>query len=101
MKVRDAAVAGLNDTAQAAADEVRSQRPDSRGAVIARAATGSNPGNPMQVRWGLFPAPTGDPWYEVFLEYGGARVMPDAAKRRAADRFYPELASKIKGHFGG
>ena len=91
-KVRDAAVEAIDETTEACARQAAAGRSGSIANIESEAASG----DPPTGRWGLFPGPAGDPWYELFWEVGTAFIPGDNAKRRAADDQYGQLADRIR-----
>lgn len=91
-----AQVAALEETAQACVRQVAGMRSGRAAAVESEGAQTNGRG--ASVRWGLFPEPGGDPFWELFVEVGGPGHPGDNAKRRAADVEYPQLAERIRAN---
>lgn len=99
--VAEASAAAIDETTEAAARAAASVRSGRTGNMTSQPASRDGSGR-LTGRWGLFPEPRGgDAWYELFLEAGGAYNPGDNAKRSAADREYPSLASRIQRRLGG
>lgn len=92
-RARQASVHAIDETTQAAASQAAGMRSGSVANITSESATG----NPPTGRWGVFPEPHGDPFYELFHEVGSPTVAGDNAKRRAADSEYGRLADRIRG----
>ena len=91
-KVLAAAVGAIDETTQAAASQAASMRSGRAANVTSEPAAGTPPTG----RWGVFPEPGGDPFWELFVEVGGPGHAGDNAKRRAADAEYSGLADRIR-----
>ena len=92
-RVRQASVDAIDETTQAAADRAASMRSGRAAELTSEGASG----DPPTGRWGLFPEPGGDPYWELFVESGNQHRAGDNAKRRAADAEYGQLADRIRG----
>ena len=95
-RVRQAAVAAVDETTQAAASQAAGMRSGRAANITSEGASG----DPPTGRWGLVPADQGDPFWELFIEVGGPGHAGDGAKRRAADSEYPRLADRIRANVG-
>lgn len=96
--MKSAEVSALEETTQACVSHVQGMRSGRAAAVEAEGAQTTSTG--ASVRWGLFPEPQGDPFWELFVEAGGPGHPGDNAKRRAADQEYPRLAGRIRTNRG-
>lgn len=96
--VKAAELSALEETAQACVSHVQGMRSGRAGAVESEGARPSGSG--ASVRWGLFPEPGGDPFWELFVEVGGPGHPGDNAKRRAADQEYSKLPGRIRANRG-
>ena len=96
--IKGAQVAALEETAQACVAQVQGMRSGRAAGVESEGAQSTGSG--ASVRWGMFPEPGGDPFYELFVEVGGPGHPGDAAKRRAADAEYGQLADRIRANYG-
>lgn len=96
--VRSAEVAAVEETAQACVSQVQGMRQGRAANIESEGAQSTGQG--ASVKWGLFPEPQGDPFWELFVEVGGPGHPGDSAKRRAADAEYPRLADRIRANRG-
>lgn len=97
-QVRRAELAAVDETIRAAAQAAAVGRSGRAANLTTEAAQSTARG--VSGRWGLFPAPAGDPFWELFVETGTATQPGDGAKRRAMDQEYPKLAGRIRSHRG-
>ena len=95
-KIMDGSRAAIDETTSAAASQAASMRSGSVANITSEPATGS--GSEASGRWGAFPEPGGDPFYELFAEVGTPFQTGDNAKRRAADSEYAQLADRIRAY---
>lgn len=98
-KIRAAEIEAVQETIDAAASQARGIRGDSSAKITSRKA--HKYGQGVRGRWGVFPAPSGRPFYELFRETGTAFIPGDNAKRRAADAEHTQLASRIRARLDG
>lgn len=94
--IMGAQLSALDETAQACVSQVQGSRSGRAAGVESEGAQMSGRGG--SVRWGLFPEPQGDPFWELFVEVGGPGHPGDNAKRRAADAEYRQLADRIRAN---
>ncbi len=99
-KMRAAAVVGVSETCEAAANDARAARSGRASAIEVGDIQETSSG--VTGQWGLFPEPRGgDLFWELFVETGTPFLPGDNAKRAAADRQYPQLTDRIRKAFGG
>lgn len=101
-KVRQAALAGADETLEAAAQRARS---DHGWANVTGTAEESIQAQPAEMHGdrvtGQFGSYGEDAVYFIWLETGKAGRPGDDTLRRAADAEFPGLRDRIRGHFGG
>ena len=93
-QIEAAALAAVDETMEACVAEVQSSR-SGRAANVQVVESANQTGQGANGKWGLPPEPTGDPFWELFVEVGTPYLSGDNAKRSAADHNYPQLASRI------
>lgn len=101
-KMREATLAGADETLEAAAETARSdhnwqsQTGTAEESIQAQPASLSGAG--VEGQFGSYGP---DAVYFIWLETGSSSISADDTLRRAADSEFPKLAERIASNFGG
>lgn len=100
-RVVDAAVAGADETLEAAAEHARTNHGWQSQSGTAEESIQAQPAELQDGQvTGEFGSYGADAYYFIFLETGSSSIDADDTLRRAADAEFPKLADRIRGQIG-